>query len=77
MHLEPGHIIDVGNREGLVLVNKTIRGHECVIISFQEDKKNEHLCYEVFTRDNNITVKRITDPELESDLLLEVTKEII
>ncbi len=77
MHLKPGHIIDVGEREGVVLINKNIDGHECVVISFDSPDKDVHEFYEVFERNGEITVKKITDEKLVDDLLVVLTEDAL
>ena len=77
MHLKPGHIIDVGEREGVVIINKNIDGHECVVISFESQDKDVHEFYEVFERNGEITVKKITDEKLVDDLLVVLTEDAL
>lgn len=77
MHLKPGHIIDVGEKEGVVLINKNIDGHECVVISFDSPDKNVHEFYEVFERNGDITVKKMTDQKLIEDMLVAVTDDAL
>jgi len=77
VHLKPGHIIDVGEREGVVLINKNIDGHECVVISFDSPDKDVHEFYEVFERNGEITVKKITDEKLVDDLLVVLTEDAL
>jgi len=77
VHLKPGHIVDVGEKEGVVLVNKNIDGHECVVISFDSPDKDVHEFYEVFERNGEITVKKITDGKLVDDLLVVLTEDAL
>lgn len=77
MHLKPGHIIDVGEKEGVVLINKNIDGHECVVISFDSPNIGVHEFYEVFERNGDITVKKMTDQKLIEDMLVAVTDDAL
>ena len=77
VHLKPGHIIDVGEREGVVIINKNIDGHECVVISFDSQGKDVHEFYEVFERNGDITVKKITDQKLIEDMVVAVTDDAL
>ena len=36
MHLKPGHVIDIGDREGIVLFNSTIKEKECIVVTFED-----------------------------------------
>ena len=77
MHLKPGHVIDIGDREGIVLFNSTIKEKECIVVTFEDKKEIEYQYYEVLERNNNITVKKLEDEEIISELLIQVTDKVL
>ena len=78
MHLKPGHIIEVGGKEGVVIVNKDIKGHECIVVVFdiKSDKKDSEF-YEVFDRNGDITVKKLVDEEIVTDFVAMIVEEAL